>query len=61
LSSPSEHMLRKPNGARRCARCMSARRGHGEDSIYFDEAKQRYIGAVFLGWSADGRHKDPRP
>ena len=36
---------------------MSARRGHGEDSIYFDEAKQRYIGAVSLGWSADGKQR----
>lgn len=36
---------------------MSARRGHGEDSIYFDEAKQRYIGAVSLGWSADGKRR----
>jgi integrase len=36
---------------------MSVRRGHGEDSIYFDEAKQRYIGAVSLGWSADGKRR----
>ena len=36
---------------------MSARRGHGEDSIYFDEAKQRYIGAVSLGWSSDGKRR----
>jgi integrase len=36
---------------------MSDRRGHGEDSIYFDEAKQRFIGAVSLGWSADGTRR----
>jgi integrase len=36
---------------------MSARRGHGDDSIYFDEAKQRYIGAVSVGWSADGKRR----
>ncbi len=36
---------------------MSDRRGHGEDSIYFDEAKQRFIGAVSLGWSADGKRR----
>jgi integrase len=44
-------------GAKSYARCMSARRGHGDDSIYFDEAKQRYIGAVSLGWSADGKRR----
>ena len=31
------------------------RRGHGEDSIYFDAAKNRYLGAVSLGFSGDGR------
>ena len=31
------------------------RRGHGEDAIYFDPAKNRYIGAVSLGYEADGR------
>jgi integrase len=31
------------------------RRGHGEDAIYFDAAKNRYIGAVSLGYEADGR------
>ena len=36
---------------------MSARRGRGEDSIYLDVAKQRYIGAVSLGWSADGKRR----
>jgi hypothetical protein len=36
---------------------MSARRGHGEDSICFDEAKQRYIGVISLGWSVDGKRR----
>ena len=36
---------------------MSDRRGHGEDAIYFDKAKQRFIGAVSLGWSADGTRR----
>ncbi len=36
---------------------MSDRRGHGEDSIYFDEARQRDIGAVSLGWGADGTRR----
>src|SRR5271166_40812 len=31
------------------------RRGHGEDSIYFDENRNRYVGAVSLGMSPDGR------
>jgi integrase len=32
----------------------SKRRGHGEDSIYWDESRKRYIGAVDLGFSAAG-------
>jgi hypothetical protein len=36
-------------------------RGHGEDSIYFDASKNRWIGAASLGFSPDGarriRHK----
>jgi hypothetical protein len=31
------------------------RRGHGEDSIYFDETKSRYVGAVSLGFGSDGK------
>jgi hypothetical protein len=31
------------------------RRGHGEDAVYFDAAKNRYVGAVSLGYAADGR------
>jgi integrase len=30
------------------------RRGHGEDSIYWDASRNRYIGAVDLGLSPDG-------
>jgi integrase len=30
------------------------RRGHGEDSIYFDADKNRYVGAVSLGHAGDG-------
>jgi integrase len=33
----------------------SRRRGHGEDAIYFDAAKSRYVGAVSLGFAPDGR------
>jgi len=33
----------------------SRRRGHGEDAIYFDAAKDRYIGAVSLGFGPDGK------
>ena len=31
------------------------RRGHGEDAIYFDETKNRYVGAVSLGFGPDGK------
>jgi integrase len=30
------------------------RRGHGEDSIYWDASKNRYIGAASLGFNASG-------
>jgi integrase len=32
----------------------SKRRGHGEDSIYWDASRNRYIGAVDLGFSTAG-------
>ena len=31
------------------------RRGHGEDAVYFDAAKNRYVGAVSLGFGPDGK------
>jgi integrase len=37
------------------ATVKARRRGHGEDAIYFDAAKNRYIGAVSLGYGGDGR------
>ena len=33
---------------------LSKRRGQGEDSIYWDASKIRYIGAVSLGFSPAG-------
>jgi hypothetical protein len=33
------------------AQATSKRRGHGEDSIW-DESKNRYVGAVSVGFSA---------
>jgi integrase len=36
------------------ATATSKRRGHGEDSIYWDETKNRYVGAVSLGFSPAG-------
>jgi hypothetical protein len=33
---------------------LSKRRAQGEDSIYWDESKNRYIGAVSLGFSLAG-------
>jgi integrase len=31
------------------------RRGHGEDALYFDAAKNRYVGAVSAGFGPDGK------
>ncbi len=31
------------------------RRGHGEDGIYFDAARNRYIGAVSVGYGPGGK------
>jgi integrase len=31
------------------------RRGHGEDAIYFAAAKNRYVGAISLGFTPDGK------
>ena len=31
------------------------RRGHGEDAIYFDAAKNRYVGAISVGFGKDGK------
>jgi hypothetical protein len=31
------------------------RRGHGEDGIYLDSARNRYMGAVSLGCGPDGK------
>jgi hypothetical protein len=31
------------------------RRGHGEDAIYFDAAKNRYVGAISVGFGRDGK------
>ena len=33
----------------------SARRGHGEDSIYFNRANNHWVGAVSLGYKAGKR------
>jgi hypothetical protein len=33
------------------------RRGHHEDSIYFDASKNRWIGAISLGFSPDGERR----
>ncbi len=36
---------------------VAARRGHGEDSVYFDASKNRWVGATSLGVSADGQRR----
>ena len=37
------------------AEASAKRRGHGEDAIYFAAAKNRYVGAVSLGFGTDRR------
>ena len=34
-----------------------ARRGYGDDSVYFDAVKQRWTGAVSLGYTPDGTRR----
>jgi hypothetical protein len=34
---------------------VAARRGYGEDSIYWHEAKDRYVGAISLGCDPKGK------
>jgi integrase len=36
------------------AEASAKRRGHGEDAIYFAAAKNRYVGAVSLGYTPEG-------
>jgi hypothetical protein len=35
----------------------AARRGYGDDSIYFVTVKQRWTGAISLGYTPDGRRR----
>jgi len=34
---------------------VAARRGYGEDSIYWHEPKSRYVGAISLGYDPKGK------
>jgi integrase len=36
------------------------RRGHGEDSIYFDSARNRYVGEISQGAGLDGKRSRPK-
>lgn len=36
------------------------RAGHGEDTIYWDAAKNRYVGAVSLGHAPNGKRRRPK-
>ncbi|MFI5632210.1 tyrosine recombinase XerC [Streptomyces sp. NPDC051664] len=36
------------------------RAGHGEDTIYWDGAKNRFVGAVSLGYAPDGKRLRPK-
>ncbi|MFH9070243.1 site-specific integrase [Streptomyces alboflavus] len=37
-----------------------SRAGHGDDSIYWDKSKNRYIGAVSLGYTPSGSRRRPK-
>src|ERR1700739_4136888 len=37
------------------AEASGKRRGHGENAIYSEAPKTRYVGAVSLGYAADGK------
>ncbi|MER7955154.1 tyrosine-type recombinase/integrase [Streptomyces sp. NPDC096030] len=34
--------------------------GNGEDSIYWDQSKGRYVGAISLGYTPDGKRRRPK-
>ncbi|MFF9896171.1 tyrosine-type recombinase/integrase [Streptomyces longispororuber] len=36
------------------------RAGHGDDSIYWDKSKNRYVGAVSLGYAPSGKRRRPK-
>ena len=60
LSEPSRWIGGEPNREPKDYACLIAdasarRRGHGEDSIYFDSDKNRYIGAVSVGFGQNGK------
>ena len=46
--------------AKPLARPASVRRGSREDSIYFDPDRNRYVGAVSLGFGGSGRQLRPK-
>jgi hypothetical protein len=45
----------EPNGTISGMAEPRPRRGHGEDSIYFDQANNHWVGAVSLGYKAGKR------
>ncbi|MFC8201235.1 tyrosine recombinase XerC [Streptomyces sp. NPDC057298] len=38
----------------------AGRAGHGADTIYWDAAKNRYVGAVSLGYAPNGKRRRPK-
>ena len=65
VSGTSGHVNRPANMNHACSsqlamthigwdRTLSKRRGQGEDSIYWDASKNRFVGAVSLGFSPAG-------
>ena len=55
LGLPSQEPNKEPKCYRRVVGESQARRGHGEDSIYFDRANRCWVGAVSLGHKAGRR------
>ena len=55
LKASEESPKQEPSDATLCAIATSARRGHGEGSIYRDEANGTWVGAISLGWRPDGK------
>jgi hypothetical protein len=55
LRPPGESQTKSQRSATLRCRATSARRRHGEGSIYWDEANGTWVGAISLGGRADGK------
>jgi hypothetical protein len=55
LKASEESQSKSQSDATLRATTASAHRGHGEGSIYRDEANGTWVGAISLGWRPDGK------